>query len=444
MRCCNIDWLECYCIEDSIEYPHNADYFRRKGWEVREREYGTPMYSEMFTLFDNFGEPFIEIRRNPKSSQRAAGIFDANSCHVRLSNRTCYANNAAILMQNFLEENRLAFQRISRIDICLDFERFDYGDEPQKFLQRFMAGRYSKINQANISAHGLDQWDGRMWNSISWGSKTSMVGTKFYNKTKELREVKDKPYIRQAWQQSGLVDDMTTLEKVRRDGTRYKPDIWRVEFSIKSSTRKWFVVEDYQGDRKRIKSMRNTLDVYSDRKNIFQVFLSLSEHYFHFKIVEYKATRESAAQQALETVIIDPLSPFADSSATRELQRKDRCKDKLLFKKSDIESFYQIEKLCTNEKRNERVNRLLMLLYEYREKHGFIESVRNACNVLIEKVEHEQSIMDLSRPFDENEMEILRRIISIRLKSHNVPVNTTRKEVEAMLKIEREIWTNPF
>ena len=118
-----------------------------------------------------------------------------------------------------------------------------------------MAGRYSKINQANISAHGLDQWDGREWNSISWGAKKSMVTTRFYNKTMELKQVHDKPYIRQAWYLCGLVDDWNTLEKKRRDGTTYKPQIWRVEFAIKSSTKKWFVVEDYNGDRKRIKSL---------------------------------------------------------------------------------------------------------------------------------------------------------------------------------------------
>ena len=211
-RCVNIDWLECYCLEDAIGFPHNADYFRAKGWEVVEREYGTPMYREMFTLYDHYGEPFVEVRRSPKSDGRTNGIFDSYSSHVRLANRTCYMNQAARILDRFLDENGFHFQRISRIDICLDFERFDFGDDPQKFIQRFMAGRYSKINQANISAHGLDQWDGRFWNSLSWGSKSSMVTTKLYNKTMELRQVHDKPYIRQAWQAAGLVDDRHALQ----------------------------------------------------------------------------------------------------------------------------------------------------------------------------------------------------------------------------------------
>ena len=192
IRCVNIDWLECFCLEDAINYPHDADYFRSQGWHVREREYGTPMYEQMFTLLDHYDLPIIEIRRKPKSdNMKKAGLFDPNSCHVRLTNRACYATGAAQMLQQFLETHGLWFQRISRIDICYDFERFDYGDEPQKFLQRYMAGRFSKINQANINAHGLDQWDGRNWNSVSWGSLKSMVTTRFYNKTMELREAHD-------------------------------------------------------------------------------------------------------------------------------------------------------------------------------------------------------------------------------------------------------------
>ena len=102
IRCINIDWLECYCLEDAIGYPHDADYFRNKGWEVREREYGTPMYEQMFTLYDHYGEPFVEVRRKPKSMNTAKGIFDQFACHVRLVNRACYANDAARNLSDFI------------------------------------------------------------------------------------------------------------------------------------------------------------------------------------------------------------------------------------------------------------------------------------------------------------------------------------------------------
>lgn len=442
-RCVNIDWLECYCLEDSIGYPHNADYFRSRGWEVREREYGTPMYQEMFTLIDVYGEPFCEVRRAPKSDNLRGGIFDPASAHVRLCNRACYNNYAARNLSLFLEQYGFAYQRISRIDICLDFERFDYGDDPQVFLKRFVAGRYAKINQANICLHGLDMWDGRAWNSVKWGAPKSMVTTRLYNKTMELQQVKDKPYIRQAWQLSGLVDDWQSLEKRRRDGSTYKPVIWRVEFAVKSGTNNWMVIEDYNGDRKRIRSLRNDLNCYMTREKVFDVFLSLAHHYFHFKHVEYKDRgRQSVVTAALSAITCDPMHPLTptDSSATRELQRKDRCADKPLFRKSDLDTYYKFErKTLSSTPRNAKLDSLLRQLYAYRDRQ-YDTAIRNACNVLIAKLETETRISQLAAPFDPEEIELLRRVLSEHLRHRDVSVSETFRQVKDMFNIERTLW----
>lgn len=446
IRCVNIDWLECYCIEDALGYPHDADYFRSNGWEVREREYGTPMYEQMFTLVDTFGEPFIEVRRKPKSTNTIkAGLFDPNAAHLRLVNRSCYVDFAARNMADFLAKYGFSFRRISRIDLCLDFERFDFGDDPQRFLKRFMEGRYSKINQANISAHGLDQWDGRAWNSLRWGSPKSMVTTRFYNKTMELLQQKDKPYIRQAWQLCGLVDDWQTLEKKRRDGTYYKPTIWRVEFAIKSGTNKWFVVEDYNGDRKKIRSMHNTLDVYYTREQLFSVFLSLCHHYFHFKHVEYKERRSAAIANAIDAISLNPLHKLVptDGKAKKELQRKDRCADKELFRLSYLDTYFSFEKPLASKPRNIQLERLLERLYEYRE-HQYEQSVRDACTVLISKLENEVRIIQLSLPFNADEIEILRHVVKLRLEEKGISVQQARKEAESIYRVEREIWQHDY
>lgn len=444
-RCINIDWLECYCLEDSVGFPHDADYFRANGFEVRQRDYGTPMYNEMFTLYDHYNEPFIEIRRAPKSSKLAAGIFSPYAAHVRLANRTCYADGAAKIMADFLDLHGFAFQRISRIDICLDFEKFDSGDKPSVFIQRFMQGRYSKINQANISAHGLDEWDGRRWNSLAWGSKSSMITTRFYCKSMELAQKKDKPYIRQAWQQCELVDDWHTCEKKTKAGIMYKPDIWRLEFEIKAQKNHWLQIEDYNGDRKKIRSLKNTLDIYYTRQGIFQMFLSLVSHYFHFKHVEYKHTSKALTAQALSALRIDPIHPLthADTPATRELQRKDRCHDKNLFNMAELSVFYKAEKQLSSQPRNKKLDSLYFKLLEYRDRHSEA-NLRDACTVLINHLEKESRFAQLSYPFSLDEIEILRRIISERTKDLSLTYEQAKQEAENFQKIQREIWSNPY
>ena len=94
MRCVNIDWLEVYAKEDSSRYPLNADYFRQCGYFVKERDYGTRVYAEMFTVEDEEGHPFVEVRRHPLSGDSSFTGLDDYSCHLRLVNRACYYDDA--------------------------------------------------------------------------------------------------------------------------------------------------------------------------------------------------------------------------------------------------------------------------------------------------------------------------------------------------------------
>lgn len=404
-RCVNLDWLELYCLEDDIGYPHDANYFRRAGFHVEEREYGTPMYNEMFTIYDHFDEPLIEIRRDPKSAEtrKINGLFDPHSCHVRLSNRTCYFANPVQLLQQFIEQNGLHYQRISRVDICYDFTTFDYGDNPADFMRRYMKNRYTKINQANISAHGADAWGGRTWNSVSWGSKKSMVGTKFYNKKLELSEARDKPYIRQAWRAAGLVDDEYLLTK---DGNPV--DIWRVEFSVKSGTRNWFIIENEQGKKKRIQSVRNTLEVYDAKEKLWQMFLSLADHYFHFKKFE-------------------------------EGKRKDLCEDKKLFNPDGISQYYKLENVASTHQPVTAWHQLYMKLLAYRQE-TYKPEICKAVSLLLEDIEFKQRANDLTLPWNATEVTAIRLLMAKRMKNHDNPLSVDKETIEAMLQVENDLF----
>lgn len=405
-RCVNLDWLEVYAHEPLAE-PRDPDYFRSQGFVVREREYGTRVYEQMFTLEDRDGHPFIEVRRKPKSE-----VIDMNSCHIRLHNRTCYYNDAANIMKEFLSRYGITFVRISRVDICLDFEYFDSGDDPQKFLVRYLNGVYSKINQANISAHGTDRWDGRDWNSLSWGSPTSDVGTKMYNKTLELfdpiTQSYKKPYIRQAWQACGLIDDWQYCTKVKPDGTVYKPTIWRVEFSIRTSKKNWFRINP-DGKGSKIHSVRNTLDMYDERSKLLVMFFSLARHYFHFKYYQ-------------------------------DGQRKDRCDDKVLFKPNDIEYFYKLDKakIASEHSADRRYSSLLVQLQRYRETCTDLD-IRKSCTKLIDYISRSISAMEIGANVSPQELSAWHYAAELIFGGDNRTFPTILDEVRAKLKLHRNV-----
>ena len=71
----NIDWLEMYCLEPSE--PRGVDYFAGLGFEVKERGYGTKHWSQVFTICDDAGNEFMEVRRAPRSGAREHRIMPA-------------------------------------------------------------------------------------------------------------------------------------------------------------------------------------------------------------------------------------------------------------------------------------------------------------------------------------------------------------------------------
>lgn len=373
---------------EPIAEPHDAEYFRSCGWVVIERDYGTRVWGQMFTLEGEDHLPFIEVRREPKSE-----IIAQNVAHLRFVNRVCYFPNAAQLMHEFIVNYGYDFQRIARVDICLDLEKFDYGDYPRDFMRRFMEGKYSKINQANISAHGSDQWDGRVWNSLSWGSPSSDIGTKFYNKTLELYDPVTKkygkPYIRQAWYLAGLVDDATQVIKYKPDGTPYTPEIWRIEFSIRSSVKNWFLIH-LDGKERQRQSIRNTLDMYDGSEKIMILFASLSEHYFHFKhlIKRYNFYQEG----------------HTDGYALR----KDRCPDKLLFNWKSQTYLYKVakESIATSERVDTSLARLLSQLKQFRDTTQDT-AIKKSAQVIIDYLEYRISHYDQTNPVNRHDMKIL-------------------------------------
>lgn len=320
-RCVNIDWLEVFCLEE-VSCNHDAQFFRDHGFVVKSREYGTPQYAEMFTI-ESKGYDFIEIRRNPYSKKTQGGLFLDNACHIRLSNRTCYEESPVNILRTFLIQFGYTLRGITRIDICSDFKTFDNGLDPQNLIKRYMAGKLAKVNQSKVSAHGKDSFETRVWNSLSWGSDKSMVSTKLYNKTLEMSQVSEKPYIRQAWYLAGLITDMDD-----RDTT-----IWRLEFSIRSEAKQWIEVTDESTDKPHRSPMNNSLHCYDNRDKLFTIHFSLYTHYFHFKVVEI------------------------DESGKKK--RKDRCKDEVLFKLSAGMQVYKPQRL-TDRKSPTRTDRMLL------------------------------------------------------------------------------------
>lgn len=331
-RCVNIDWLEIYCLEYGS--PHTPDYYRSRGFFVTEREYGTRHMAEVFTLHDNLGDPFIEVRRSPRPGTNGHHtIYPDNACTLRFVNRYCYFDYAARIMSDFIVSYELEFRRIARLDLAIDFVKFDSGDKPADFVRRYVHHKYAKVYQANRALYGEDRWDGCTDDSISWGNKKSMVVTRLYNKTKELKQVKDKPWIRQAWFESGIIDDPTLITKTI-DGQVKDVDVWRLEFQINSSARQWYFIDKEDGGQE---SVMHTLECYETRQQMVLAISCLVKHYFSFR--KYKRGR-----------------------------RKYDCRPKILFDFKEVDETYKLSNVAVDSQAYRQPIAMVATLMKVRER----------------------------------------------------------------------------
>ena len=385
----------------------NADYFRSHGYVVHEREYGTRVYSEMFTIEDQHGHAFIEVRRNPQSGSSSFTGLSELSCHLRLVNRACYANNPVRDMAEFMIKHDYIFQRIFRLDLCYDFIRFDSGDDPARFLRRYIENKFSKVNQCKVRVIGDDSWASFDWESVSWGAPTSMVGTKMYNKTKELKATGDKkPWIKQAWFESGLVNDPLNL-----------PDVWRIEFSMHSSARNWIVIEDADSKHNKKRAVPHTLEMFDGRDRLWERFEEMAHHYFQFRYVEY-----------LDKV---------NSDGERNLKRKDVCREKRLFNYNLNRTFYKIEGVaveCKPDKDDDILRRRLTL---YREKHTD-PNLRRAIDILLNNLNRER-LRQITAHGYAAEIDQIRLAIATRTGWDYQTVIEKAEEIHKLIK-QGEIW----
>lgn len=385
----------------------NADYFRSRGYMVYERDYGTRVYAEMFTIEDKYGNAFVEVRRNPMSGSSTFTGLTNLSCHLRLVNRACYSNTAVRDLAEFMILHNYTFERIYRIDVCYDFLKFDFGDRPETFARRYVEKKFSKVNQCKVTLHANDGWNDFSWESLSWGARTSMVSTKMYNKTKELKASGFvKPWIVQAWFESKLINDPTNL-----------PDVWRIEFSLKSSAKNWIIIEDADAKHLKKKAIEHRLPLFDGRDKLWQRFEELAHHYFQFRYVEYLGK--------------------VDSQNQRMLKRKDLCREKRLFKFNLNREFYKVEGLPRQDYFGDKDKSLRNHLQRYRETHADLK-IRQAIDILLENLTRDQ-LRKITVHGTASEIDAIRLAIATRTGWEYNKVLEVAEEVHRLIE-QKEIW----
>lgn len=189
-----------------------------KGYDIKELQlikldYGTSVFSCIEEIFIDH-ERIATITSVPYSK-----VLDEHIHIIKLDNWVLYSDKFMSYYSLIAKELQLVSIKISRIDICKDFNYFTDKRKPDNFIKAFLAGSVRKLGKSKFSVWGETNML-LSYDYLSIGKKSSPINVYLYNKSKELQQVKNKPHIRNKWEEYGLDDEK---------------NIFRLEISIKKS-----------------------------------------------------------------------------------------------------------------------------------------------------------------------------------------------------------------
>lgn len=245
--CISVDWLQVYCLNNLSDVPQSG-YGLCRYFTSEKLDRVTPLWTEVYTIkYD--GLEVAEYCRFPRSS-----AMDAKGCTIKLHNRILYSAQFIELLKQVIAFLDVQYVGVTRLDLCYDCNWLHGHRSVHDFLFQYFvhapycSGHIIRNGSRRVQINATRTISGATTiSAMRWGSKSSAVGVYCYNKSLELLEVHDKPWIREAWDCAGLVNsydakgwdnlDDRDKQKYIRDGKSegyIVTPVWRFEISIKS------------------------------------------------------------------------------------------------------------------------------------------------------------------------------------------------------------------
>lgn len=210
----NCDWLQYSVILEEDE----PELICPSGFRL-EIYPGNNVFRHRAMLFDGDGRKWLTMLWGPHSA-----VLDKRLMTVQVANSLLYDDMILWADSVLHEVVSCRFNSIGRLDVCCDFQ---VSSRLWRVLRGLAAGTVyvGGKSEGSVFWHLDETAGGRVPHCISWGSPSSGIRPKCYNKTLELDPKGDgsweKPYIVSQWVSSGF--------DVRK--------VWRCEFSLHSKGR---------------------------------------------------------------------------------------------------------------------------------------------------------------------------------------------------------------
>lgn len=217
--CISVDWLQVCCYGNLLE---DKDYRGKEHtYKVVMSDIHTALFQVVFDIQLN-DMSIATVQQLPRSSALKKGLT-----LIKLSNRVLWSTRYIELLYDLMYALSVTYKGITRIDLCYDCNYYYDGRHPGRFINDYVllpvdeiGGMYRRGSTKFTVQGGRSSCSSTKLTGIKFGSSQNGVVPYIYDKTLELKEVKDKPWIREVWAENGLISDEKT-------------HVWRSEISIK-------------------------------------------------------------------------------------------------------------------------------------------------------------------------------------------------------------------
>lgn len=249
----SVDWLQVFCHGSEIATHDEKQEVRQylgqlHTYTAHLSELKSRLWDRIYYLCIG-NERVAVVNQCPRSP-----LIHERATLVKIENSLLYTSNYVAILYDIISAFALVYKGVTRLDLCCDCDTLTRGRSVEHLLERVALSGKGSANDVycchrsvgNIYFSKRAHSDFHI-KGLRLGSKMSDIGAYVYDKTLELIEVKDKPYIREYWEKNGLIyaydmEDFNSLPPERQAkiieshglSELVKKRVWRFEISIKA------------------------------------------------------------------------------------------------------------------------------------------------------------------------------------------------------------------
>lgn len=200
-----VDYLELN-LKGVLPFDEENKQVGKFRFELSEKK--TRFYNNYYNVFHG-SRLFGVMLTKPRSP-----ILPANSIQFKVDNQHFY-NSADWVntIYELLQENRLSFNSVTRLDLACDFESFANGWGIGDFVEKFITGKIERLGRVSKLSPHYELIEGKaIATGFLWGKRSSEKYARCYDKIRELKQQPSKQYILEYLRNNGLKGDVTRFE----------------------------------------------------------------------------------------------------------------------------------------------------------------------------------------------------------------------------------------